>query len=70
MYARQRWHGCVATIEECDGGDVYGVLWELDNQHLPTLDDQEGVKENIYRRFQVKVRKMKNKDQKTDRKVQ
>lgn len=50
------WRGCVATIEENSKCEVYGVLWELDRTHLTTLDYQEGVARNNYRRFEVKVR--------------
>ena len=35
--------------------EVYGILWELDNEHLSTLDDQEGVSKKVYRRFEVEV---------------
>ena len=33
---------------------MYGILWELDLQHLQTLDDQEGVAKQVYHRFMVR----------------
>ena len=39
---------------------MYGVLWELDNKHLSTLDDQEGVSKRVYRRFEIEVIDMCN----------
>ena len=50
------WKGGVATIEEDINSKVYGVLWELGVEHLKTLDDQEGVSKNVYRKFEVKVK--------------
>ena len=41
------------------GNEVYGILWELDNAHLSTLDDQEGVSKKVYRRFEVEVMEIK-----------
>ena len=55
----KRWHGCAATIEMDPGSEVYGILWELDNAHLSTLDDQEGVSKKVYRRFEVEVMEIK-----------
>jgi hypothetical protein len=34
--------------------EVWGVLWELDREHLDTLDRQEGVP-RIYNRMKVQV---------------
>lgn len=31
------------------------MLWRLDLKHQSTLDDQEGVKNNVYLRFSVEV---------------
>jgi len=53
-----RWRGSPATIVKCDDTSndcVYGVLWELSNDNLPTLDEQEGVHLKTYQRFLVKV---------------
>ena len=55
-YESNRWRGCAATIEHDPSSEVYGVLWELDNEHLSTLDDQEGVSKRVYRRFKIEVK--------------
>ena len=34
---------------------MYGCLWELDMEHLKTLDDQEGVHQGFYERIKVEV---------------
>lgn len=34
-----------ADVEECTGSYVDGVLWEIDENHLRTLDHLEGVPE-------------------------
>jgi len=36
--------------------EVWGVLWELDREHLDTLDRQEGVP-RIYNRMKVQVKR-------------
>jgi len=53
-----RWRGSPATITRTDEASdrVYGILWELDLQHLQTLDDQEGVAKQVYHRFMVPVK--------------
>ncbi|KAK7098208.1 hypothetical protein V1264_002560 [Littorina saxatilis] len=38
-----RWQGGVASIEEKKGGEVYGVVWTLNREDIPTLDKQEGI---------------------------
>ena len=48
----QRWGGAAATIVPSDGDHVWGVLWEVEDKHLATLDKQEGVP-NIYNRIEV-----------------
>ena len=52
-----RWSGSPATItaSETASDQVYGVLWELALDNLPTLDDQEGVANEVYHRFSVQV---------------
>ncbi|KAJ8395767.1 hypothetical protein AAFF_G00028140 [Aldrovandia affinis] len=50
-----RWHGGVATIEESLGKDVWGVIWEMSNDNLDSLDKQEGVGVGIYHPIEVKV---------------
>ena len=39
----QRWQGAAATVVPAPGEEVWGVLWQLDMEHLATLDTQEGV---------------------------
>jgi len=52
-----RWRGSPATITQTDNPTdrVYGVLWELDLEHLQTLDDQEGVANEVYHRLTLPV---------------
>lgn len=49
------WHGAAATIEDCPGAEVWGVIWTMSNQHLSTLDKQEGVSHGIYSPLEVSV---------------
>ena len=51
----QRWRGCAATITESDQDHLYGCLWELDIEHLKTLDDQESVHNGLYERIKLMV---------------
>ena len=51
----QRWNGCAATITESLGESMFGCLWELDMEHLKTLDNQEGVHQGFYERIKVEV---------------
>ena len=44
----------MATIVEAEGGSVWGVLWELDIEHMQTLDKQEGVP-RVYNRRTIQV---------------
>jgi len=53
-YFSKRWQGAPATVLEIPGEHVWGVLWELDLDHLPTLDKQEGVP-RVYKRKEVQV---------------
>ncbi|XP_062343016.1 gamma-glutamylcyclotransferase a [Osmerus eperlanus] len=50
-----RWHGGVATIEASPGLEVWGVVWKMENQHLGSLDKQEGVDMGMYYPLQVTV---------------
>jgi len=50
----KKWGGAVATIEEEEDSEVWGVLWQLSMEDLPKLDKQEGVPK-IYRRKEVEV---------------
>ncbi|XP_051949196.1 gamma-glutamylcyclotransferase-like [Xyrauchen texanus] len=49
------WHGGVATIQESDGEEVWGVVWRIDNAHLNSLDRQEQVHEGVYSPIEVRV---------------
>uniref|UniRef100_A0A673GDC6 Gamma-glutamylcyclotransferase-like n=1 Tax=Sinocyclocheilus rhinocerous TaxID=307959 RepID=A0A673GDC6_9TELE len=49
------WHGGVATIQESEGDEVWGVVWRIDSQNLPSLDRQEQVHEGVYSPLEVKV---------------
>ena len=51
----QRWQGSVATIMEDKNSNMYGIVWELQKEHLKTLDEQEGVPHNVYKRINVQV---------------
>jgi len=51
----KRWQGAAATIIEAPGDHLWGVLWELDHEHLATLDRQEGVHRNVYKRIHIPV---------------
>jgi len=54
-YFSLRWKGAAATIMPEKGHHLYGVLWELDNEHLESLDIQEGVEKGIYEVHPVQV---------------
>ncbi|TDH04116.1 hypothetical protein EPR50_G00149080 [Perca flavescens] len=49
------WHGGVATIKSCPGAEVWGVIWTLSNENLPSLDNQEGVSQGKYSPLEVSV---------------
>lgn len=49
------WHGAAATIEYCPGSEVWGVIWTMSNEHLSTLDKQEGVSLGVYSPLEVSV---------------
>ena len=51
----QRWRGCAATIIKSDQDHLYGCLWELNMEHLETLDNQEGVHNGRYERIKLEV---------------
>ena len=46
----------MATILADEAESVWGVLWELEAEHLDTLDRQEGVP-RVYTRRTVQVRR-------------
>lgn len=49
------WGGGVADIVESLGGEVEGVLYELDAEGLHRLDQREGVSFGIYQRIAVPI---------------
>ncbi|XP_070970582.1 gamma-glutamylcyclotransferase a isoform X5 [Oncorhynchus clarkii lewisi] len=49
------WHGGVATIQQKEGGEVWGVVWRMSNDHLASLDKQEGVDMGMYFPLEVTV---------------
>ena len=51
----RRWRGGVADVVEDASSAVWGVLYEVDEACLATLDRCEGVCKGAYRREQVKV---------------
>ena len=53
-YFSQRWQGAAATVIPHTEDHVWGVLWELDQEHEASLDRQEGVP-SVYNRKQVEV---------------
>eukprot|EP00092_Neocalanus_flemingeri_P063501 GFUD01076864.1.p1 GENE.GFUD01076864.1~~GFUD01076864.1.p1 ORF type:complete len:173 (-),score=69.32 GFUD01076864.1:83-601(-) len=53
-YFSQRWKGAAATIIPTPDNHVWGVLWELNMEHMETLDQQEGVP-TVYNRKMVEV---------------
>ena len=44
----------MATIVDAEGGGVWGVLWELDREHMRTLNRQEGAP-RVYSRQTIPV---------------
>ena len=52
-----RWQGAAATITQDPESTVFGVIWELEQEHQETLDLQESVP-RVYRRIKVKVYKI------------
>ena len=55
MYSK-RWHGAASTIVPDSNSEVWGVVWEIDISNLPSLDNQEGVQENVYFAKKVQIK--------------
>lgn len=57
-YKSERWNGGVATVHNTENAEdcVWGMIWEIDLNDLPALDDQEGVARQIYRPLEVVIR--------------
>ena len=50
-----RWGGGVGHVEHAPGDDVWGVLWDLAEPHLRSLDRYERVDKGVYERATVTV---------------
>lgn len=50
------WGGGVGHIEMAPGDEVWGVLWDLTDDHLASLDEYEGIAIGAYVRDRVTVR--------------
>ncbi|KZC11762.1 PREDICTED: gamma-glutamylcyclotransferase-like [Dufourea novaeangliae] len=44
----RRWGGCSATICPTENYNVWGIVWELQECNMTTLDCQEGVADKLY----------------------
>eukprot|EP00922_Rhytidocystis_sp_ex-Travisia-forbesii_P030665 GHVS01045279.1.p1 GENE.GHVS01045279.1~~GHVS01045279.1.p1 ORF type:complete len:140 (-),score=21.14 GHVS01045279.1:668-1087(-) len=51
----ENWCGSSASIEPAPGAHTWGVMWELKEEHMATLDAQEAVHEGVYRKMRVQV---------------
>lgn len=53
--SKNTWHGGVADIRPEPGGEVWGALWAIDEEHSEPLDRQEGIFRDppAYRRITV-----------------
>ncbi len=54
-YSEGRGGGHVADIPRSPDAEVWGVLWDVTENHLEALDGFEGVAAGIYRRIEVEV---------------
>lgn len=43
LYSAATWKGAVASLEPCEGSDVWGVLYDLSDDHVAALDRHEGL---------------------------
>ncbi|KAI4466847.1 hypothetical protein MML48_2g00006941 [Holotrichia oblita] len=50
-----RWRGAIATITRKKGKVIWGSIWELDDDDMKTLDEQEGVAKGVYFGMDVDV---------------
>jgi len=51
----KRYNGVSATIVQTENSVVWGVIWELDYHYLHSLDQREGVRDNICRVLSMNV---------------
>jgi cation transport regulator ChaC len=50
------WMGAVGTIEPRPGGSVYGVLFEVPEEHADVVRHKEGVATGLFREVEVETR--------------
>lgn len=50
-----RWGGGVGHVEAAPGEQCWGVLWDLTDAHLASLDRYEQVSQEVYRRERMMV---------------
>jgi cation transport regulator ChaC len=50
------WMGAVGTLEQRPGGTVYGVLFEVADEHADVIRHKEGVATGLYREIELEVR--------------
>ena len=56
MWDSPGWGGGVATVEPAVDDHVWGVLWELTDEHVRALDEYEGLSKGVYTRETFDVR--------------
>jgi hypothetical protein len=44
------WGGGVATVEPAKDDHIWGVLWDLTDEHVQSLDRYEGIAAGVYER--------------------
>jgi hypothetical protein len=49
------WGGGVATVEGAKGDHVWGVLWDLTDEHVKSLDRYEGIAVGAYTRDDAEI---------------
>jgi len=54
-YESERWKGAAATIKECPGKCVWGVVWRMNVSDRDNIDDQEGVHKGTYKPIEIQV---------------
>ena len=54
-YDSVRWGGGVGTVLPVQGEETWGVLWDLDEDHVESLDRYEQIADDVYRRTEVIV---------------
>ncbi|KAK4872974.1 hypothetical protein RN001_015003 [Aquatica leii] len=54
-YFSKRWNGSVATIVPDSEREVWVAIWRIPKGGFKKIDKQEGVAENVYKRFKVNV---------------